>query len=118
MVLNKPNKRTVNILGQDWKILVEKTGEQFDCRNCEGYCDNSVKEIHIEILKDEPENQKDLTKVLSNTVRHEIIHAFMYESGLAQNSNGHSCWAQNEEMVDWWAIQFHKVQKVFEELEI
>ena len=34
-----------------------------------------------------------------------------YESGLAENSN----WAQNEEMVDFFAIQFPKLLKAFEQ---
>ncbi len=41
--------------------------------------------------------------------RHEIIHAFLFESGLAENSE----WAQNEEMVDFFAIQFPKLMEVF-----
>ena len=45
--------------------------------------------------------------------RHEIIHAFLYESGLSHNSE----WANNEEMIDWIAIQFSKMLKAFEEIE-
>ena len=41
--------------------------------------------------------------------RHEIIHAFLFESGLAENSE----WAQNEEMVDFFAIQFPKLMEAF-----
>lgn len=42
------------------------------------------------------------------TLRHEIIHAFLNESGLTSNSNGVDCWARNEEMIDWIAIQYPK----------
>ena len=52
-----------------------------------------------------------MTKMKINKVkRHEIIHAFLFESGLAENS----AWAQNEEMVDFFAIQFPKLLKAFE----
>ena len=34
-------------------------------------------------------------------IRHELVHAFLFESGLSVNS-----WADNEEIVDWIAIQF------------
>lgn len=36
---------------------------------------------------------------------HEIIHAFLFESGLHSNSE----WAENEEMIDWFALQFDKI---------
>ncbi|MFD1464645.1 hypothetical protein ACFQ4L_00875 [Lapidilactobacillus mulanensis] len=41
--------------------------------------------------------------------RHELIHAFLCESGLAENSD----WAQNEEVVDWIARQFPKLFETF-----
>ena len=44
-------------------------------------------------------------------LRHEIIHAFLFESGLAENSE----WAQNEEMVDWIAKQGPKLIKAWQE---
>ena len=50
------------------------------------------------------------------TLRHEVIHAFLNESGLTSSSNGVDCWALNEEMVDWIAIQYPKIRKVFQQL--
>ena len=47
-------------------------------------------------------------------MRHELIHAFLFESGLAENSN----WARNEEMVDWIARQFPKMAKTFQEVKV
>lgn len=38
-------------------------------------------------------------------MRHELIHAFLGESGLRSDSE----WAENEEMVDYFAIQFEKI---------
>lgn len=48
----------------------------------------------------------------------EILHAFLYESGLRENSRGCTAWAENEEMVDWFAIQIPKIVKVYKELNI
>jgi hypothetical protein len=51
------------------------------------------------------------------TIRHEIVHAFLNESGLGWNAlPNERAWAKNEEMVDWIAIQFPKIAKVFREL--
>ncbi len=47
------------------------------------------------------------------TLRHEIIHAFFAESGLHSDSD----YAENEELVDWIAIQFPKMLKVFQEVD-
>lgn len=48
-------------------------------------------------------------------LRHEIVHAFLYESGLWQNAYGSKCWAKNEEMIDWMAIQIPKIQRAYKE---
>lgn len=45
------------------------------------------------------------------TIRHELIHAFLYESGL----NG-STWSDNEDMVDWFANQIPKIEMVEENI--
>ena len=42
--------------------------------------------------------------------RHEIIHAFLLESGLAECSD----WAQNEEMVDWLARMGPKINTAWQ----
>lgn len=42
-------------------------------------------------------------------MRHEVIHAFLCESGMRQ-------WAEDEQLVDWMAAQFPKIQKVFQKL--
>ena len=38
------------------------------------------------------------------------------QGGLTSSSNGVDCWAKNEEMVDWFAIQSPKIFKVYSEL--
>ena len=45
----------------------------------------------------------------------QIVHAFLYESGLRQNAYGSKCWAKNEEMIDWMAIQIPKIQRAYKE---
>lgn len=47
----------------------------------------------------------------------EIIHAFLYESGLDVNSLSGGAWAKNEEMVDWMAIQMPKIYQAYQEAE-
>ena len=53
-----------------------------------------------------------------SVLRHEIVHAFLFESGLDMQSGECESWANNETMVDWFAIQYPKIQKVFQELSV
>jgi len=47
------------------------------------------------------------------TIRHEIIHAFLFESGLGFNFE-HNERGQEELMVDWIAMQYPKIKAAFE----
>jgi hypothetical protein len=56
---------------------------------------------------------------MNETLRHEIVHAFFNESGLRESTNHfEGAWCKNEELVDWIAIQFPKIHKVYAELGI
>ena len=58
------------------------------------------------------ENEPEAAILLEekSTLRHEIVHAFLHESGLSASA-GHCdfAWAKNEEMVDWIALQGEKI---------
>ena len=58
----------------------------------------------------------DLNSYTKKVLRHEIIHAFLYESGLWNNSGDVEAWAQSEEMTDWFSIQFPKILRAFQEV--
>lgn len=49
-------------------------------------------------------------------MRHEIVHAYLFESGLTECSGAVNSWAINEEMVDWIASQFPKMKRTMEAL--
>ena len=62
---------------------------------------------------------EDFSFIQKKTLRHEIVHAFLTESGLFNNTyNVDAGWSKNEEMVDWFAIQSPKIFKVYSELGI
>ena len=95
----------IDILGTKYTIK-EVNRCIIEDRECAGSTDFETKEIRI--LK--------TTKLKNAVVRHEIIHAYLYESGLGSDSNTSEPWATNEEMVDWLAIQSPKIFKTFEKL--
>lgn len=115
---NQPQRESgkiVHILGTEYKILIIEEDDYRFNREADGWCDTQAKEILLFNFKQDPDSVKDLVAYQKKVLRHEIVHAFLYESGLWQNSYGSKCWAQNEEMVDWIAIQEPKINKAFKE---
>ena len=118
-----PYTQIINILGTKWTFKKCKYDEDgvFKERNCDAICHTSAKKItvceaasHPAYTCDTPEIAKDLE---SKWIRHELIHAFLYESGLDVNSLSPTIgWAINEEMVDWFAIQLPKIVDLCKEL--
>ena len=106
--------KKVNILGVVYTIKYNIPEEEMP-ENSDGVMDYSIKTIKIAELVQEKDTVVDLQKYRGQVVRHEILHAFLYESGLWSNSNEIESWALNEEMVDWFAIQFPKIFNAFKE---
>lgn len=102
---------TINILGTDYTIQDKERSEDKRLDEMDGLCDDSVKKIILACFELEPDSKQDLESVRRKILRHEIVHAFLCESGLAENSP----WAQNEELVDWIAIQGPKIWKAWQE---
>ena len=113
-------KDEILILGTKYKILFKSDSEEIRLKENWGFTDFHTKEIYIHNnIEDETDNScKNLKDFKNKVIRHEILHAFLYESGLRENSNHSDAWAENEEMVDWFAIQIPKIVKVYKELNI
>lgn len=112
----------VNILGADYTITVKEYDEDevFERRSIDGYCDGLTKQIVVCDMSTykgwEHELRETIEAAQKETLRHEIIHAFFYESGLGDSSlNLDGAWAKNEEMVDWFALQGPKIYKAWQE---
>ena len=106
-------KRKVDILGTKY-TLVERANESKypKLQGSDGYVDYSIHEMVVADFGDSPDGIKDLESYRRKVTRHEIIHAFFHESGL----DCHSDFARNEALVDWIALQFPKMAKVFKEV--
>lgn len=110
----------VKVLGTNYEIIsVEETNDNLEkyplLKENSGYTDITTKQIYILKYKTTEDTFIKLDILYKKTLRHELVHAFLYESGLFNNTN--SDWAKNEEVVDWIAIQFEKMLKVFIELQ-
>jgi hypothetical protein len=107
--------KVISVLGKDIQILFRKEDLDPKLKNCVGYFDSSKGWIVIKILEPDERSLGDLNKSQKEVLRHEIIHALLYESGLDACSGSAENWANNEEMVDWFAIQSPKIFRVFQE---
>lgn len=111
--------RKINILGTEYRIEFRKEDEDTILKDCNGYCDVTVKLIVVLAEPNKECDYEDFSFIQKKTLRHEIVHAFLSESGLFNNTyNVDAGWAKNEEMIDWFAIQSPKIFKVYSELGI
>lgn len=102
--------KKVNILGVEYSICFMREDEPaYVEKNANGWTDSSIKAICVGIFEPDPSSLADLDEFQKKVLRHEIIHAFLYESGLCESSKASDAWAINEEMVDWLAIQHSKI---------
>lgn len=108
-------KKKVNILGTEYTIEILKRGEDafLQDHNIDGYCDKTTKRIVVR-AEDETNELGNYDVYQRTCLRHEIVHAFLFESGLHQNFE-HCQFGHEETMVDWIATQFPKMQKAFKE---
>ena len=104
----------IDILGTEYQIITQTDRENPKLKEADGLCEYYSKKIVLRDIQPMEDTVENLDAYKRKVLRHEIIHAFLGESGLRSNSD----WAENEEMVDWIAIQLPKIYKVFEKLNI
>ena len=112
--------RKINILGTEYRIETHKVSEDsyLEENKLAGYCGEEEKLIVVADMSEEKYftgmDEKAQETYRKRVLRHEIIHAFLNESGLSDSSNRFDgAWAKNEEMVDWFAIQSPKIYDVY-----
>lgn len=95
--------QTINILGTTYILKFVDEIKNENGQELSREIDYTTKNIKI--------SRKCLFK--ETTIRHELIHAFLYESGL----HG-SAWSDNEDMIDWFANQMPKIEIVEESIDL
>lgn len=111
----------LNILGKIYltEFMDYKDDPSFEAASCCAYHDGIGKKIviccadTIEERKGYPrEENAEFERI---AMRHEILHAFLYQSGLDTSSFiSENCgWARNEEMIDWFAMQAPKIVEAY-----
>lgn len=103
----------LNILGSEWDVEYRNAEADPILDGRGGYTDPSVNLIVI-ANKQKDDDVLDFKEIQKRYLRHEIIHAFLFESGLGEDFN-HPNYGHEETMIDWIAIQFPKILEVFKE---
>lgn len=102
-------KKKINILGTEYTVEESDETQDIKLEGKDGYCDTSVKKCVVERFLDKSvHNVEDIEMKKRMILRHELMHAIFYESGLDNQS-----FAGDETLVDWFAIQFPKIAKIF-----
>lgn len=102
----------INVLGTEYDVqFLDERDEAMKAMNADGYTDFSIKSIKVLKNKEDDDitKQKDRIKYQNRVLRHELIHAFLFESGIDDGMQFH-----NEECVDFFAMQYEKLAKIFE----
>lgn len=102
----------INVLGTEYDVkFLDDRDEAMKALNADGYTDFSIKSIKVLKNKEDDDitKQKDRIKYQNRVLRHELIHAFLFESGIDDGMQFH-----NEECVDFFAMQYEKLAKIFE----
>lgn len=108
-----PTHGVVDILGATYTIHRVPAKDDPCLSDCAGYSDWTARKIVV--ASDMGGTLEHLEEYEKKVMRHEIVHAFLFESGLAECAAEDACGAHNEQMVDWIAWQGPKIMDAWEE---
>ena len=102
--------KQINVLGTSYTVKRESEVNDPKLKECDGYCDDTMKLCVVADFVPDTMSKGNLEEYQKKVIRHEIIHAFLFESGMAEMS-------ADESFVDWIAYQFPKLHQAFQEAE-
>lgn len=114
--------KKVNVLGTEYGVYIANDETCSRLKDIDGFCDTSTKEIYVNdfsLVPDDDTSRKcgNVWAIVRRVLLHELIHAFLFESGMDANSHAFcpDGWGTDEEIVDFFALQFFKIKDAFDE---
>lgn len=107
----------VKVLGTKYRVYLNVSDkDDKTLEHMSGYCDKTDKRIVIAKLSEDC-NLANPTEYMKYVIRHELVHAFLFESGIS----GDTVWdidgqEHPEHMVEWIAMQTPKMAKLFKRI--
>lgn len=112
--------KKVNIMGNEWTIRIVPDDPAFE--TAQGLTDDGSKIIKVQAVQttDDPLAYGLHSQYIDQKriIRHEIVHAYLFECGLANSSSPADNWAVNEEMIDWFARIGPRITETWKELKV
>ena len=108
----------VNVLGTEYEIIESSKSEYPKLEDLNGYCELHSKKIIIDDLVEKSADRlacENLDIFKKKVIRHELLHAFLYESGIFISDVTP---INEEELVEWIAVQFPKMLNVFKSISV
>lgn len=107
-------EKKVSILGTEYLIAyrTEEEWPKFKTMNASGMAELYSKELVInkDDMVEEEQTFDNLREYELKVLRHEMVHAFLFESGMTD-------YYDDERLVDWIAVQIPKMVKAMREVE-
>lgn len=102
----------INVLGTEYEVTKDvKREDDEQLENADGYIDHHDKKIVLAEIEDTLGMTGDIEDYKQHVFRHELIHAYFFESGLTNYSS-------DEFITEYLAVQIPKMSKLFEDLNI
>ena len=103
-------KRSINILGTNYRFVVDSKSLEPDTDGLCGYYNKQITIRRVIDIFDNTAKFEEKKLRFNEIMRHEIVHAFLDESGLDNYSS-------DEVLVQWMAAQLPKMFEVMKECE-
>lgn len=110
-----PPTCVVSILGTEYNVYLNvRENDDAILKEADGYTDKTSHKIVI-ADKNAESDLDDYAAHMKKVLRHEIIHAFLFESGLGACAVWQTDEQEHpEQLVDWMVVQFPKMLKAFQ----
>lgn len=105
---------TVRILGAIWVVRSATETEEPRLEGVNGFTDWTTRTICLE--KNTQGNLGNMETCMNKVIRHEVVHAFMFESGLG-DSFEHKYFGHEETIVDWIAYHMENIVSVIKDIQ-
>lgn len=103
-------KRSINILGTNYRLVVDSKSLEPDTDGLCGYYNKQITMRGVNDIFDKDTTVEEKKLRFKEIMRHELVHAFLSESGLDNYSS-------DEVLVQWMAAQLPKMFEVMKECE-
>ncbi len=100
----------ITVFGQGYKVSICSMEEEPGLENCSGFTDHSVHEIGILDKRPaigRPDSMKDQYAFMKAILRHEIMHAALFECGITEEQR-----LDHERLADWYEIKAHALHAI------